>query len=299
MSEFEFKDVLFIGPADDSEEADKSREFVNWLVENKVLINWKPFDFSSSLDDELQNKLKKIKNILLNSSQIIIDDEVKNWKKRVPAVDLSQKTILATFNEESFNAETLKLINNSFVDFVIVENKEVLDLLQEQKCSKKLLLKPKFRNFANSNLDHHENIILGEGWYCLENYQTTSHRWTNSESFIQIKEKYYDYIDIETFCDFIDRKISIEVKENIRDEFVEIFSKKYKKNSLIKLSIPLKKNNFIKINSGEYSPDSDDTRILGLKIKEFILTKGKNKFIKKISSFKDNHTFIFNQIIIN
>ena len=66
MSEFEFKDVLFIGPADDSEEADKSREFVNWLVENKVLINWKPFDFSSSLDDELQNKLKKIKNILLN-----------------------------------------------------------------------------------------------------------------------------------------------------------------------------------------------------------------------------------------
>ena len=297
MSEFEFKDVLFIGPADDSEEADKSREFVNWLVENKVLINWKPFDFSSSLDDELQNKLKKIKNILLNSSQIIIDDEIKNWKKRVSAVDLSQKTILATFNEESFNAETLKLINNSFVDFVIVENEEILDLLQEQKCSKKLLLKPKCSKFISSNLNHHENIILAEGWHSLESYQANSHRWTDAECFIEIKEKYYDYIEIETFCDYIDRKITIEGKKNKEDKFEEIFHKKYKKDSLIKLSIPLKEFNFFKVNSGIYSPGIHDTRNLGIKISDFTLIKGKNKFIKKISSFKDSHTFIFNQII--
>jgi hypothetical protein len=297
VNSFEFKNVLFIGPGDGSEEAGESRRFVGWLIENEIKVTWRPFDFCSELDDELHNELKKVKNILLNSSQIIIDDEVLNWEKRIPAGDLSKKIILAILNEDSFDKKLIKTIESSAVNFVIVKNEKVFDFLSKEKCSKKLILKPKLEEHINSETSHYKNIILGEGWYPLESYQSSTHRWTDSKCIIEIKEKYYDHIEIETFCDYTDREILIEAKENKLDKFKQVFLKKYKQNSLIKLLIPLKNFNFIRISSGLYSPGGSDTRNLGLKINELTLVKQKNKLIKKIFSFEDNHTFIFNQII--
>ena len=79
MSEFEFKDVLFIGPADNSEDSWASKCFVNHLLNNKVKVCWQPYSKSPKDLSPLDLRLKKVKNILLNHKQVIVDSSVENW----------------------------------------------------------------------------------------------------------------------------------------------------------------------------------------------------------------------------
>lgn len=296
MDGFKFENLCFIGPASDSESSDQSRNLVNWILNSGAKVSWKPYDFLNLPQNDLQKKLKKVKNALLNYSQIVVDSDIDKWIEYASSIqNYKNKTLISVLNKAKLSEQDLDLINDSPFEYIIVESQNLINYLQEKKCSKKLLLRPVIDLEQSDGIT--ENIILSSGWYPLEYHDSLYLRWSSQESVIQINQKYYDSIEIDTVCDFEDRDIFILAKEKETEEYKEILKKEYKRGSKINISIPLKNYKYIKIKTDGCSPSQADGRLLGIKLYDISVTKNGEKIIKSISALKDKNLVLFDNIV--
>ena len=296
MDSFKFENLCFIGPASGSERSEKSRVLVNCILNSGAKVSWKPYDFLSLPQNNLQKKLKKIKNALLNYSQIIVDSDIDKWDNYLCSIqNHKNKTLISVLNKKKISESDILLINGSRVEYIIVESENLIDYLQKNNCNKKLLLRPVVDLEESDNIT--ENIILYSGWYPLEYHNSLYLRWSSQESVIQINQKYYDSIEIDTVCDFEDRDIFILVKEKESDEYKEVLKKEYKLGSKINICIDLKNYKYIKIKTSGCAPSQADGRLLGIKLYDICVTKNGKKILKSISALKDKNLLLFDDIV--
>ena len=305
MSEFEFKDVLFIGPADDSEDSWASKCFVNHLLNNKIKVSWKPYgalDFNTNLD----KKLKKVKNTLLNYKQVVIDDSIQNWEAHSNSLISSNKIILAVLREKKLNAEDVKKINSLNLDYICVFDLDLKNTLIENKILNVLLLSDIKILQEEDELDDGLNnkILLGSGWHDLEIEKSKYFRWASEEVIIEINSTEFKFIEISSINEIENKRIDLYVKKE-KDDYVLLEQDKYKIGDFINFKIDLKNLKKIKIvsdcKSGLDLGNSEDNRKLAFKLKSIKLATtvdDKELSVEKISlkeeasleawTFKDN-----------
>lgn len=302
MSEFEFKDVLFIGPADNSEDSWASKCFVNHLLNNKVKVCWQPYSKSPKDLSPLDLRLKKVKNILLNHKQVIVDSSVENWDFYFQKNKSFDRLKIGIFRDEIFEVNK---VNSSEVDLVFVLNSEVKKELIKNKCTKQILILPFIKVIEdeeeeNLNESIESCLTLDENWYDLEKSNNRNFRWVDNICSIIVNSKDFDYLSLQSINEFSEKNISIYTKKISKETFDLVKEKKFKVNELIDFKVDIKSVCEVKIVcDGKSLKELDlasDKRRLNFKLEKVTLYKSSESYEVPIEKIKDQYEIIYNNL---
>ena len=276
MEPINYKNVLCIGPSGNSGRAVACKSFIYSLLLSKVNVTWKPIkiDNTGEENSDLDKKVTKVKNALLKYSEVVLCCYPKDWNQYINNIPKDKKIIGKLFIEfDKIDDNLINEINNSNIHILSVPNDESFQKLNG-KVNKELIIEKQTIIVDKRNVDYKafddQEVMLGEGWYSLENFNGKTFRWTKgSFSILFKKEIVYTTLRLELDNEFNDKEIIIlaRYKNGLTSQIIE---KKYAVNEKISLTIDTKGVEALSFYSKDCSSFGDDPRELFLKFYNII-----------------------------